>query len=394
MPAEASRDDDLDPFMLHLRSRATIARERIGIPVEPKHVIWPTTLVEPPSAAEFRELVELHRPVLIEQCMQGKQAATRWKDSQYLIKRMGPDRKVAIALTPDGAADDIVILDDLTKAFALPREEQMPLGDLLGRFAKHGRTASDHEEVAYLQSQNSNLETTEFGDLSPLLDDISCSSDQSAGRGGRSDLAWATEAMGYEPNATNIWIGTSASRTSMHRDYYENLFTVIRGWKEFTVFPPFESCFMCDDEEYPVYRYTRTENGTLQLQTDSTTLPTRWIPIDPTQPKDSTRNRPYTYRDLNIAPPQPVLNPSSAQTRYGYALPPLTIRVNEGQTLYLPSGWFHHVSQKQDSQIIVKDGVEIDLGVCLCLNWWYEITDDMAMRLADMDMAADDTEHI
>lgn len=58
--------------------------------------------------------------------------------------------------------------------------------------------------------------------------------------------SWADEALAKTPDATNLWIGTAKSKTSMHRDHYENLFTVIRGTKIFTLYSPNEAYFLCD----------------------------------------------------------------------------------------------------------------------------------------------------
>ncbi|CDW99637.1 hypothetical protein [Sporisorium scitamineum] len=177
----------------------------------------------------------------------------------------------------------------------------------------------------------------------------------------------------------------------MHRDYYENLFTVVRGWKEFTVYPPAEACFLCDDEEYPVYKYVKHNNQQgrdielLSLQKDGDGATTRWIPIDPTLPKQAERNAPFVHRDLNSTSSSGIATREhTPQTKYGYALPALKIRVHEGETLFLPSGWFHHVAQQQDEQIVAVEGQgPTDRGICLCLNWWYEISDDMAIRLEE-----------
>lgn len=103
--------------------------------------------------------------------------------------------------------------------------------------------------IPYLQSQNSNLTSgAESGDFSPLLKDV-------ADKDGKTSLHWADEALGHKLEATNLWIGTSKSYTSMHRDHYENLFTVLRGTKIFTLYPPCEAYFLCDGmcTETPVH---------------------------------------------------------------------------------------------------------------------------------------------
>lgn len=395
---EHDRDVD-DPFLLLLRERAIQSRKQQGIPFaqDDQKQDWPLRLTQPPPARRFREIIEQHVPVLIDGCMKDRPLVAKWKDTSHLESCMGPDRAVVVAITPDGRADDLNIHPEHGSAvFALPLEETMPFSQLLERLSN--QVCGKADTIAYLQSQNSNLSVQEFGDLSPLLralesridaDQLTTNSDR------RSDLTWATEAIGYAPEATNIWIGTSASRTSMHRDYYENLFTVIRGWKEFTVFPPAESCFLCDDEEYAVYRYVKdlgpdgNDTKRLTLQRDGKGTTTRWIPIDPTLPKHAERNVPFVHRDLNStrSQQQTPIKRHTPQTKYGYALPALKIRVHEGETLYLPSGWFHHVSQHQDEQIVHVEGRDaIDRGLCLCLNWWYEISDDMAIKLDETDL--------
>ncbi|SJX60548.1 uncharacterized protein SRS1_10194 [Sporisorium reilianum f. sp. reilianum] len=386
--AQLGEDVD-DPFLLLLRQRAIQSRNQQSIPFQQHHQgqQWPKRLLQPPSAGEFQKIIEDHVPVLIDGCMNDRPGLTRWKDTSYLEARMGPDRSVVVAITPDGRADDLISYPEHDGlVFALPLEQSMPFSELLHRLSKqvHGKA----DTIAYLQSQNSNLSVTEYGDLSPLLQDLELRTGthqpESDGKMG-SDLPWATEAIGYPPEATNIWIGTSASRTSMHRDYYENLFTVVRGWKEFTVYPPAEACFLCDDEEYPVYKYVKDPHQQLTLQKDDEGATTRWIPIDPTQPKQADRNAPFVHCDLNSTlTPETPMRVQTPQTKYGYALPALKIRVHEGETLYLPSGWFHHVAQHQDEQVVAIPGQgTIDRGLCLCLNWWYEISDDMAIQLEE-----------
>jgi jumonji domain-containing protein 7 len=190
----------------------------------------------------------------------------------------------------------------------------------------------DDSPVAYLQSQNSNLTADSgSGDFSPLLQDLMIYNDD----GKRiTSLPWADEAIGKQPDATNLWIGTEKSRTSMHRDHYENLFTVLRGVKVFTLYPPSEAYFLCEGESnagppnglgaylsvadlpYEVYQWS-LQDGQWEMK-PSESPPTPWIPIDPTEPANSKRNSKFP--------------------RFAKALPPLVVEVHEGDTLYLPAG--------------------------------------------------------
>ncbi|UZJ53397.1 hypothetical protein CBS101457_002717 [Exobasidium rhododendri] len=312
------------------RTLAIESRSLLGLPLESVKTKWFQHLSSPPTPLEFSRIVARHSPLLIDKCIDDRRCSTKWKNSEYLVERMG-SRLVDVTLTPDGQADDIHTTGQGTDVFALPHTVKVTFKDLISRL----RTDSP---VAYLQSQNSNMTEDGAGDLSPLLEDLFLG-DGSSHRA--SSLTWADEALGKTPDATNLWIGTARSRTSMHRDHYENLFTVIRGMKIFTLYPPSEAYYLCDDVPYEVYQWTlENDRDWRLLPTDLPSTP--WIPIDPTEPAGSTRNRRHPL--------------------YSKALPPLTIEVQEGETLYLPAGWFHQVEQQGDDRE----------GLCICVNWWYE----------------------
>ncbi|MCO5598532.1 hypothetical protein L7F22_052629 [Adiantum nelumboides] len=335
MSIEEAIDDAAKRLAIESRSLLGLPQDEDGC----KSGKWLRVLRIPPTALQFSQHLSRHIPLLIEGCMQDRSCFQRWKDSNYLINTMG-SRKVQIALTPNGRADDIHNHNG-KDVFALPAEEQMTFRDLFKTFDKDNQSTT----IAYLQSQNSNLTAPVEdgrGDLSILLKDLlnGASDDNLSSRMKSSTYQWANEALDCQPEAINLWIGTEKSRTSMHRDHYENLFSVIRGTKIFTVYPPCEAHFLCEDEAFDVFQWSIKQDESWTLE-PSSTPPTPWIPIDPTQSSSSERNIRYPL--------------------FSKALPPLTIEVKEGQTLYLPAGWFHHVSQKGDRE-----------GVCICVNWWYD----------------------
>ena len=53
-----------------------------------------------------------------------------------------------------------------------------------------------------------------------------------------SEIGFASAAFASLPDAINIWIGGRRSVSSLHRDPYENIYTVIQGSKSFKLFPP------------------------------------------------------------------------------------------------------------------------------------------------------------
>lgn len=54
---------------------------------------------------------------------------------------------------------------------------------------------------------------------------------------------------------------------------------------------------------------------------------------------------------------------SCQPTLYAQHARPLTIRVEAGDAMFLPSGWWHHVRQSESAD---------DGGPCIALNWWYD----------------------
>ena len=70
------------------------------------------------------------------------------------------------------------------------------------------------------------------------------------------------------------------------------------------------------DVPYEVHQWA-VHNEQWQMQ-PADSPPTPWIPIDPTEPATSERNRRYP--------------------RFASALAPLVVEVHQGETLYLPAG--------------------------------------------------------
>lgn len=192
-------------------------------------------------------------------------------------------------------------------------------------FALTRRTADG--EVHYLQSQNGNLYTARYYDsagdsdpseFEPLRGDVP------------SEVPWCSEALDRSPDAVNLWIGNSASVTSIHSDPYENIYSVVRGKKHFTLLPPTEG-WCLQERMYPHAAYSRsTVTSQLELVPSPETPPVRWSSvIDPTLP--------------DSLPPEAH---------------PIHITVQAGETLYLPAGWWHYVRQSD---------------ITIALNFWYDM---------------------
>jgi len=78
-----------------------------------------------------------------------------------------------------------------------------------------------HGPVYYLQSQNDNLRKDPT--LLPFLEKIP------------KEIDFVSSSLGRSPDAGNLWIGNHRSKTTLHRDQYENIYYVAFGTKVFTL---------------------------------------------------------------------------------------------------------------------------------------------------------------
>jgi hypothetical protein len=170
------------------------------------------------SSLEFyRDWVATNLPVLIKGAVNNWPAIKKW-NLPFLRSYLG-EKLVTVAVTPNGYADAIATdYGKLSEYFVTPEERVMPMSEFLNAL----ENSDQYPGVFYIQRQNSNL-TEDFAELVP---DVG------------SDVPWATEAFGHEPEAANIWIGDKRAVTSMHKDPFENIYCVVSGYKDFILHPP------------------------------------------------------------------------------------------------------------------------------------------------------------
>ena len=121
----------------------------------------------------------------------------------------------------------------------------------------------------------------------------------------------------------------------MHKDPYENIYCVVRGHKDIILQPPTDLPWIPYKDLTPgVYKYTDGEWGKEILEDHDKV---GWITIDPNNP------------DLDQYPDYK----NSSVFR---------VRLEAGDCLYLPSFWFHHLSQSQG---------------CIAVNYWYDMEFDI-----------------
>ncbi|KAM5535511.1 hypothetical protein V8D89_010848 [Ganoderma adspersum] len=287
-------------------------------------------LDEIPTPLEFSRLVHISRPVLIRESAISEDDDQHAWSKEWISGKMG-DSEISVAVTPNGRADAVTSGLDGKLYFAEPHTRKMKMPSFLETLSSDTEGAPYHEhsgEVHYLQSQNGNLFTSQYFDLSgeddssefePLRDHVP------------SEIPWCSEALDRMPDAVNLWIGDGRSVTSIHSDPYENIYAVIRGAKHFTLLPPTEG-WCLKERQYPHATYSRSSSsGELELIPSPPSMPlVRWSSVaDPTAP--------------GAFPPEAH---------------PIHVTVKAGETLYLPAGWWHYVRQE---------------GFTVAVNYWYDM---------------------
>lgn len=296
-----------------------------------------TTLIEEYHSLNPRLLPFLSFPTPLEFCKQVSKGlpcvyslppgrrycpAQSWTRSQLVNTVV---ESVEVAITPDGHADALHEIHSETEpVFLQPANIHMSMSSLLEKLDQTQKT-----HVYYLQSQNGNLNSDT--PLTPLLKDLP------------KNISFAEDILG-SPEAINIWIGTSASVTSTHRDPYENLYLVLKGSKTFTLYAPVDEVALCSQQVCTGRFVYDADEKDFSVEMDHPPAKIPWIPIDPLLP----------YEELVAKYPM-----------YRYAQPQ-RVRVQEGQILYLPAGFFHHVEQDSGTW---DDG---SIAPCIAVNYWYD----------------------
>ncbi|KAJ1992937.1 hypothetical protein H4R33_000813 [Dimargaris cristalligena] len=296
-----------------------------------------TELDQVPTPLEFMRYVAQNRPFVVRGGARHWPARTQWSND-HLRSIMG-DQLVTVAITPNGYADALVD----GRFFVEPFQKQMPFGEVVDILEQKQAQRQLTDSTArpppkhylayhyYIQSQNGNIE----GDYQRLKREIPA------------DIDFATEALGYRPDAVNFWMGEASSVTSLHKDPYENIYVVLAGSKTFTLYPPTE-CYCLYERFYQAAEYHEEETASSPSSVPRLVL----------KPKDDHPDIPWVSVDpLDSSPETQVAHP-----RFHQLARPLTVTVNSGDMLYLPALWYHHVQQRQDIR-----------GRVIAVNYWYDM---------------------
>lgn len=123
---------------------------------------------------------------------------------------------------------------------------------------------------------------------------------------------------------------------AVHKDPYENIYCVVRGHKDILLQPPSDVSWIPYRDLTPgVYR--QEEDGSWAVDPVPGAEKIAWVDIDPKRPDIE---RFPEYKNSSV----------------------YRVRVEAGDCLYLPSFWFHHLTQSHG---------------CVAVNYWYDMEFDV-----------------
>nr|CAD7400551.1 unnamed protein product [Timema cristinae] len=285
-------------------------------------------VVNPPiSALDFHRLwVSPNLPVLFKGAVTHWSAVGKW-DVPYFRKTLS-DNKVTVAVTPNGYADAIATRSEQNvdiEYFVMPEEREMNMSEFLDALEDRHK----YPGVFYVQRQNSNL-TEDFPELMREVEP---------------EISWASEAFGCPPEAVNLWVGDERAITSMHKDPYENIYCVVSGYKDFILLPPTDRPWI-PYKSFPVASYKEVAPGHFEI-----------VPRSDKGSASRQTGTPQHPHQLQTAADEDELFVHRRLVSH-----PVTVRVEAGDALYLPSLWYHHVRQSH---------------ACIAVNYWYDMQYDI-----------------
>lgn len=154
------------------------------------------------------------------------------------------------------------------------------------------------------------------------------------------------------PDAVNLWMGDERATSAMHKDHYENLFYVLSGEKVFSLCPPADAPFLYEQQ---------VTSGHFRAETDEDNGEQCWkVVLDQTErsPKDPTRQI-SSYSKVHWIAADPFrrdIKDDFPLLHYAHPVPQVSVKA--GEMLYLPSLWFHRVTQTCET-----------IGI----NYWYDM---------------------
>lgn len=296
-------------------------------------------LEAPPTPLKFlRDYVAKSTPCVIANAIGGA-ACSKWT-LEDLVERCG-ERLVSVNVTPDGRADAIKPCAEAggARCFLMPEERQMTMADF-----KKALDGAVEGEVPYLSRQNDSLRQ----EFAAAADDVP------------ENLPFAADAFGQPAEAVNLWIGDERSVSSCHRDFYENMYCVLRGKKIFTLYPPSDSAFL-PERPFRTATHVRRGGDKAGRPGSESTCNGGILGGMCGGGGGGCKHRANGWAMELSEADHPAVNwvdkACGAPAPAGSS--PLVVEVHAGETLYLPAMWYHEVAQE---------------GLTVAVNYWHDMT--------------------
>jgi len=349
-------------------------------------------LDHPPDAFTFlRDFVHSNVPCIIRNAIKAGDDILRL-NLDDIIDRVGEDVMVTVDVTPDGHGDCVRnvidsssnITDDgksitteatrISQVFVKPHEQQMSIAEFRRLLRKDYKVdecnrRSEEELEAFPIYKNTaessaadeSTNTATRRRASPV---VYYSKQSDCLRTEMKELfstnifpesfLFAEKAFGTgPPDAVNLWIGNERSVSSMHKDFYHNLFFVCSGQKEFVLNPPADHIFL-HEGEFPCATFTPVEAKEMNDDCD-------WaVTLDQDDDEDDSGSDLPKEVTTKWIEPDITIDKSDKFPLLAKAHP-MKVLVSEGEILYIPPLWYHRVTQTCET-----------VGV----NYWYDMKFD------------------
>ena len=331
-----------------------------------------SVLSEPPSPLVFlRDFVSRSRPCIIRHAFVDATTGETLSLTLNQLVHDHPNLELRVDVTPDGHGDCIRKVrsnssDQEERVFVEPLQQTMTTTEFRRRLRQHqNQTVMDNGLVITDSNNDCRPADRVFDAVPPIesagpIDETASSLANDTPSGVvyysrqndclRSELAplaarmpstvpFAQDALGTgPPDAINLWMGNECSVSSLHKDPYENFMYVLSGTKVFWLCPPADAIYL-KQRDYPTGSFVCSRRGDWKVQrNEDATNRVRWIGMDPTLP-------PGNGHDDDTRLPCHVME----------------VHVQAGEMLYLPSLWFHKVTQTCET---------------VAINYWYDMAFD------------------
>jgi len=189
--------------------------------------------------------------------------------------------------------------------------------------------------------------------------------------------AGADNNAGVGPDAVNLWMGDERAVSAMHKDHYENLFYVLSGEKVFGLCPPSDAPFLYEKEvlsgRFEVSSrgsHDDDDDGNKQQHLEPTTrnwsvaLDREEETTDPSSFDDKKYSKIHWIATDLFGTNSDRIDDKDKEFPLSKYAHPITVKVRAGELLYLPSLWFHRVTQTRET-----------IGI----NYWYDMNFESPM---------------